>query len=489
MKAEAPKSLTTSAAQGGVVTIVAQGIRVPVLLLQVIILGRLVGPEDYGLLAMVVTFTGVATILRDFGLSTSALRSTNLTQQQRSNLFWLNTASGFVLAVAVFLLSDLIADFYDQPHLVSLVQWIAPTYLLSGITAQFRVAISQALRFRALAICDIAPPILALSAAIPVAVWGSGLAALIVLQLTGPITDLVLSSSLSRWRPGLPRHTEGMRQLLSFGMGFAGTQLLSYLARNIDSVAIGRVWGAVPLGYYDRAYQLSVAPVNQINAPMTKVALPILARAAGDEERFQRGLGSAQLVACYVTATLLCVGAGIAAPLIDVFLGPQWAESAPIFSVLVISSVFRSIQQIAIWLQVAKGNARSLLLGNIIGQPLIIGAILLGLPWGPLGVAFGSVAGNAIFWVFSMIWAGRNTKVDTRPLLIRAGRVVAFVGAPAGLAAFAVCSLVTLPSPLLLLIGLLAAAATLALEWACSRQIRSEVSTLFYFFKTGIGRK
>jgi len=448
-----------------------------------------VGPEDYGLLAMVVTFTGIATILRDFGLSTSALRSTALTQQQRSNLFWLNTASGFVLAVTIFLSSSLIASFYEQPRLIELVQWIAPTYLLNGLTAQFRVAISQALRFRALAVCDILPPVLALVAAVPVAIWGSGLTALIVLQLTAPIVDLVLSSTLAKWRPGWPRRTAGMRQLVSFGVGFAGTQLLSYVSRNIDSVAIGRVWGAAPLGYYDRAYQLSVAPVNQINVPMTKVALPILARASDDPDRFRRGLGSAQLVACYVTATLLCVGAGIAEPLIDVFLGPSWAESAPIFAVLVIGSVFRSIQQIAIWLQVAKGNARSLLLGNVIGQPIIIAAILIGLPWGPLGVAMGSAVGNAVFWVFSMIWAGRNTGVDTWPLLIRATRVVAFVGAPAGLAAFLICSFVPAPSVALLFFGSLAALAMLALEWILSKQMRLEVAALFYFFKAGIGRK
>jgi len=481
-------SLTKSAARGGLITILAQGIRVPTLLLQVVILGRLVDPREYGLLAMVVTLTGVSTILRDFGLSTSALRSSTLSEQQRTNLFWLNTASGLVLAIIIFLLARPIAAFYDEPRLEYLARWIAPTYFLSGLTAQFRVAISRSLRFRSLAICDVLPPIAALIAAIPVARAGHGLAALIVLQLSAPIVDLILSVALAKWRPGLPRPAEGMRDLVSFGMGFAGTQLLSYLSRNIDSIAIGRVWGATPLGYYDRAYQLSGVPINQINAPMTKVALPVLSKVVNDESRFSRGLDSAQLLACYITTTVLFVGAGVAVPLIDVFLGPKWAEAAPLFAVLAIGSVFRATQQIAIWLQVAKGAARSLFLGNLIGQPIIIAAICAGLPWGSLGVAIGSAAGNAAFWVFSMIWAGRNTGFNTYPLIARAVRVISCVGAPAGLAAFFICSFSSAPSLLSLFLGISAAIVTLAIEWIFSKRTRIEVNTLVSFIRTGLGR-
>ncbi|MEV7648971.1 lipopolysaccharide biosynthesis protein [Arthrobacter sp. NPDC089319] len=481
------QSLTASAARGGAVTIVAQVARTIVLLVQVVVLARVIDPGTYGLLAMVVAFTGVAVILRDFGLSTAALRSAVLTHQQRTNLFWLNTGSGFVLGATIFTLAWPISAFYQEPELVTLVQWIAPTYLLSGITAQFRVSISQALRFRALAICDVVPPLAALVLAIPVATSGHALAALIVLQVTAPAADLLLAYFLARWRPGLPRRAEGMRGLMSFGLGFAATQLLSYVSRNIDSILIGRVWGANALGFYDRAYQLSVQPVNQINTPMTKVALPVLARVVDDRERFNGGLRSAQLVALYATATVLCIAAGLSAPLIDVFLGAAWAASAPIFAVLAIGSVFRAIQQIAIWLQVAKGTAGSLLVGNLIGQPVIIVAVLCGLPWGPIGVAIGSAIGYAVFWVFSVLWAGRNTGVDTKPLLSRAFRVVLLVGAPAGLSAFVVSTLVPAPSIVLLMLGTAAAAASLVISWASSSQTRSELGTLQRFLRAGLG--
>ncbi len=458
----------------------AQIARIMIQILQVSILARLISPESYGLLAMAVAFTGIAEILRDFGLSTAALRSANLTSQQRSNLFWLNTASGTGLTLVIFLLSWPIAAFYGQHDLVILVQWISLAYLVSGVTVQFRVAISQQLRFRALAVCDVLPPIVALAAAIPVAAAGHSLAALIVLQLTGPLANLLCSTTLAKWFPGLPRKTEGMRDLISFGLGFLGSQILGYMTRNVDSIIIGRFWGPTTLGLYDRAFRLSVTPVNQINSPMTKVALPVLARVADDEQRFERGIRSAQLVACYVTATVLCIAAGLAGPIIDVLLGPEWAQAAPLFAILAISSVFRAIQQIAIWLQVAKGSSRSLFMSYLIGQPIIILAICCGIPWGATGIAVGSVFGYAIFWVFSMLWAGRNTGVKTGPLLTRAFRIVTFVGAPAGLAAYLTATFVPLPSLPLLLLGLTAAGVVLLTSLAVSKRTRSEVSFILH---------
>lgn len=484
----AENSLSKAAARGGATTLVAQVARVGIQILQVSVLARLIDPQSYGLLAMAVAFTGIAQILRDFGLSTAALRSARLTGQQRTNLFWLNCVSGTAVAIIVFLFSWPIAAFYGQEDLVVLVQWISLTFVLSGLTAQFRVAISQKLRFRSLAICDIVPPAIALIAAVPVAANGYSLEALIVLQLSLPAADLLCSVSLARWFPGLPRRTEGMRALVSFGLGFAGTQVLGYITRNVDSVLIGRVWGPSTLGFYDRAYQLSVAPVNQINTPMTKVALPVLSRVVDEADRFERGIRSAQLVACYVTATVLCIAAGLAGPIVDVFLGPDWSTSAPLFAILALSSVFRAVQQIAIWLQTAKGSSRSLFVGNLIGQPIIILAICCGIPWGATGVAVGSVFGYAAFWVFSMLWAGRNTGIATWPLLTRAFRIVLLVGAPAGLAAYVVASFLPLPSVALLLLGVVAAGLATLASWAASRRTRSEVSVILGYLRTALRR-
>lgn len=482
------KGLTGAAARGGAVTMFAQIARIFIQMAQVFILARLVAPESYGLVAMVTAFTGVATILRDFGLSTAALRRADLSPQQRTNLFWLNTLLGASLSVVIFLLSWPIAGFYGESELVTIVQWVSLSYVISGMTAQFRVAIARDLRFRVLAICDVIPSVVALAAAVPVAMAGYSLASLVVLQLAFPVVDLILSASLARWWPGLPRRTAGMRDLLGFGGSFALTQILSYATRNVDSVLIGRVWGPATLGIYDRAFQISVVPINQINAPMTKVALPVLSRTVDDPRRLARGLSTAQLVACYLTATGLCIAAGLSEPLIELMLGADWSAAAPVFTLLALSSVFRSVQQIANWLQVAKGSSRSLLFSNLIGQPIIILFIVCGVPWGALGVAAGSVVGYAVFWIFSMLWAGHHTGIDTGPLMKRAARIVGCVGLPSGAAAFGVCWFSPWDAGTTLLAGAGAALGALAVSIVASRVSRGEVRALVGLLRTSLRR-
>lgn len=479
-------SLRMRAARGSAVTLATQLTRSLVLLGGVVVLARMVAPADFGHIAMVVAVSGVAEILRDSGLSWAALRRTDLSQQQRSNLFWLNAGIGLGLSAIVFALSWPLAAFYGYGLLVQVVQWIAPVYFLNGVAAQFRIAINQDLRFGALAIIDIAAPVVALGLAISIAATGQGLAALVVQQVAAPVVALLLTVPLAKWWPSLPRRAPGMRALFSFGVSFAGVQLLSYATRNVDSIAIGRFYGARSLGFYDQAYQLSVAPLVLLNSPMSRVAVPVLARVHRDRPRYLAALREAQLIACYVTSTVLLVAAGLGTPLITLFLGANWAPAGPILSVLAIGSVFRSIQQVANWIFVVEDRAGSMLRLNLLGQPIIVALLLIGLIWGPIGVAAGGSLGWCIFWLTSLTWVGRTTGLVVRPLVLDAMRVIGFVGLPSGVAAFLVASFVPLASVWLVLLGLAAAAV-----WCCgtvliSRRVRSDARTLMRFVRLAV---
>src|SRR4029079_15892650 len=114
-----------------------------------------------------------------------------------------------------------------------------------------------------------------------------------------------------RWRPGLYRRSVSIRRFFRYGGGLGGTQLLSYATTHIHNRAIVGVWGAGPLGLHSRAYQLLMTPLNQINAPLTSVALPVLSRVQDDDVAFDRYLRRAQVVGCYATATVFAVCAGL----------------------------------------------------------------------------------------------------------------------------------------------------------------------------------
>lgn len=483
-------SLSGQAARGSAVTLGAQAIRLVLMLAGTMILSRMLAPSDFGLVAMVIAITGVAQIFLDFGLSMAALQSKTLTQAQASNLFWINTLVGLSLTTVVFFLATPISWIYDEPRLVPLVQITSVFYLAGGLTAQFRVAINRKLRFFALALTDIIPAAVALVAAVACALLNMGVYALAVQQLVIAFGTLLAAVVLAGWLPSLPQRHADMGGLLSFGVHFALTQLISYITRNIDSVLIGRVSGAQALGQYDRAYQFSVIPINRINTPLSKVAVPVLSRIADDRARFLAWLRRAQLVACYLTSSAFFIVAGASGPLTRVLLGPGWDLAGVILGVLAISGVFRTLSQISYWMFISQGMAKQQLTRFLVTQPMIIVAMIVGLYWGPVGVAWGNVAGFAATWAISLVWAGRASSLSINVLLTDAIRVVLFFGVPAGAAALAICALIDLPDLALVGLSLAAALAWYGICWLTMPFVRRDLAVLFGFLRKAIrGRK
>jgi O-antigen/teichoic acid export membrane protein len=170
----AAEGLGSRAARGAAVTLGAQGIKILVQLASVIVLARLLSPTDYGLVTMVVAIIGVGEIFRDFGLSSAAIQAPTLSRGQRDNLQWINTGIGLVLAGTVFASAGLIAQLYGHEQLVPLAQVLSVTFLVNGFATQYRADLIRRMRFRALALADVAAPVVALGVAIVGALLGWG---------------------------------------------------------------------------------------------------------------------------------------------------------------------------------------------------------------------------------------------------------------------------------------------------------------------------
>jgi len=341
------------------------------------------------------------------------------------------------------------------------------------------------MRFKAVGLSDFSAQVVATVIAIGLAAAGAGLWALVVQQLTSAAVTAGICIWLAHWRPSLPKRRVSIRKFLRFGVGVFGTQGISYVTKNIDNVTIGAVWGASPLGLYSRAYQLMMMPLNQINAPMTQVAMPVLARVQGDKKSFLGYLRKSQLVACYVTATLFAVATGLAHPLVLVLFGHQWLDVVPIFAILAVGGMFRAVAQIAYWAYLAKGKSGALFRQRIVTGVLTVVMILAGLPWGPVGVAVGCTVASFVSWIVAVWHVGRVTGMNTRPLITNAARIVAVVGLPAGVAAY-LATYLPVPSLVQLVCGGLFVLAYLGLAYLLVRSVREDLDLTISFARRAI---
>lgn len=430
--------LGAAASRGAVVTMAGQGVRIAIQFIGVVVLSRMLLPADFGMVAMVIAIVGVGEVFRDFGLTQAAIQARVLTQAQKSNLFWINAAIGLGLAAAVFALSWPIAMFYGISELVGLTQLLSLMFVFNGLSTQFRAHLSRELRFLPLAAVEVVGQAAGLIVAVITAAVGAGYWALVFQQVVGAGVSLVVVVAVASWLPGGFRRHVGTRSLVSFGGFLVGAQFVTYLSKNIDSIIIGARLGATDLGFYNRAFQLLVLPLNQINAPSTRVALPVLARLQDDPVQFERFLLRGQTLLLHLVIALFALAAAVAEPALGLLLGPGWEATVPLFQILAVSGAFQAASYASYWVFLAKGKTRSQLNWALVSRPLIIGGVLVGSLWGVTGVAWGYTIANAIVWPLGLLWIRRACGAPASAMFANGARTIFGYGICAGTALVAV---------------------------------------------------
>lgn len=375
--------------RGGALTAAAQVIQVLVMLVSVPILGNLLEPEDFGLVAMVTVLTGLANMFVDAGLSMATVQRKEITHQQVTNLFWVAAAMGLLVAAIVACLAPGIAWIYGEPRLVGITLMLAPTFVISGLTLQHQAMLRRAMQFRWLAMIQVASVLVAQAAAIAWAWQFRSYWALVVAPLTLAAGRLVGAWTACRWRPGLPRRNSGVRPMVFFGANLTGFMFVNYFARNADNAMIGYVWGSGELGLYNLAYRLLMMPLERINAPLTAVAIPALSRLLDDPPRYRSFFRRAILLIASLGMPLVCLVFCTIGDIIPLVLDAEWAGTVPIFYALGPAALLGSLNATTGWIFISTGNTDRQFRLSLITVPFILVCMAIGLPWGGVGVATG----------------------------------------------------------------------------------------------------
>ncbi|UQX89360.1 lipopolysaccharide biosynthesis protein [Jatrophihabitans telluris] len=477
-----PDKLGRRTARGALVTLGGQLSQVLLQMTAVIALARLLSPHDYGLYAMVLVIAGIGEIFRDFGLSSAAIQAKQLSDAERSNLFWINAGIGALLTAIVFLSAPLVAALFSEHQLVPIARVLSVIFLINGCTTQLRANLNRNMRFGMLTVADLAAQVVNVTVAITCAALGAHYWALVGSQIAQVATVLVLVTIFGRWIPG--GYTRGipMGRFLRFGGNFVATQLVNYVSNNVDSLTIGLRFGTTPLGIYNRAFQLLMNPLNQFRTPATTVALPVLSRLQDDPVRAGDYIRRGQIAFGYTVVAGLAFVVGAAAPLVDFLLGSKWHEVPTILALLAVAGAFQMLSFVGYWIYLSRGLTRDLFRYTLISFAIKVTCILVGSTWGLKGVAAGYAIAPAISWPISLWWLSSRTPIPTRALLVGAGRILTCAGA-AALATFLASSMLAHSADLLRLVaGLLACIAVYALA-AVVKPVRADLATVVEFGK------
>ena len=403
------------AVRGAGVTVLSQGVLLAVQVIATVVLARLLTPADFGVVAMVATFSLLLTSFP--GFTETVLQWEKIDCFLVSNFFWICIGTGILLTIAFAAVGPLLARFYGNPQ-VEQITVVLSLQIFIGSTSVLHLALlKRAMRFSLVSANDIVARVVSVAVSISLALAGWGYWALIAGFLAFPISRSIGAWSLCRWVPSLPRRIAGTEAMLRFAVNVYGRFNVEYLAHNMDNVLVGWRFGAQPLGLYKKAYDLFALPASLVVRPLTAVAVAALSRCKRDSVRYRRYLLSSLALTAFLGMGLGADLTLVGKDLIRLLLGPGWEESGRIFILLGPGIGLMFLYATHSWIHLSIGSANRFFRWGLIEFAVTGLLFILGLAWGPEGIAVAWTVSYGILTVPAFWYAGRPINLGIAPVV------------------------------------------------------------------------
>ena len=323
-----------------------------------IILARLLTPHDYGVVGLVLTFTGFAAIFVDLGLTPAVIQKQDITQTELSTAFWMNNAMGWIVLALLWVLAEPIATFYREPLLIWVTRITAFSFVLTPLISLPRALMQRKLRFRTLTKLNVAALVVSSGVAIWFAVKGFGYWSLVAQTLAVSAANALFLWWAVKWHPSFTFSGAALRGFFGFSGYLSAGEIIGYWTRNLDKVMLGRMAGTMELGLYTRAYALMLMPIQQVSRVIDPVLFPAYSMIQHDRHEIaQIYLKITRLVALLTFP--ICFGLwAMAEPAVLAVLGERWRDTIPIVKILCPLGAIQSILYLNTSLYLSQGRTR-----------------------------------------------------------------------------------------------------------------------------------
>ena len=428
-----PEEFRKRAVMGTFYTGVAQAIRIPLTFVLQIILGRILLPEQFGIVAMATPVIVLIEIFTNLGLAQAVVQREEITQADLTAIYWVSLAGATIMLLLVVLFSPLIAAMYDQPAVRDIVIVLALQMPIAAIAGHASALMARHMRFAAIAVVDVSGTVVTFVASIAAALLEAGSWSIVIGTVAGTVTRAILDRQLSGFRPGRPAWSPAAGEMLAFGGKLQSVSLLNYVSNYSNTVVIGVLMGARTLGLFDRSFALVLRPIASVTLPVTRVAVPLLARVRDDHARYAAAFAALLQGMVLIAMPGLITASLLARDVIMLLVGENWLAMVPMFSAISIAAIFQAFSGASSWLFESQNRA-----GEQIGVAwwsgvLMIVSLICGLPFGAVGVAI-SYALFAPLFHGIYLWRATRAGPVTRAVAARTiyPLLIAAIGAAAG---------------------------------------------------------
>lgn len=405
------KGLKKRSLQSGAITLISQVVQFVAQIGSTMILARILSPADYGINAMAVVVTGFAGIFSSLGLSTATIQKKQITHEEVSNLFWINTVVGFSLSLIVAIISPLVAGFYQKPELTMVLLTLSLMFAIGGLTVQHTALLNRQMHFFRIALINVFSMIIGISVAIVMGVYGFGYWALVFNSIVNVTCIAIFTWVACGWVPGLYRKSVSVKPMIKFGADLVGFNIIHFFSRNFDKLLLGKLHGAYDLGLYSKSYQLLMMPITNLRDPVVRVAMPALSSLQDDPRQYKNYYLKCISLLAFVSMPLVSYLYAMSDQIILLVLGEQWIASSELFKILALASILQPVVGTNGMVMISTGRSRAYMYLGAFNSISMCMSFIIGAPWGAKGMCISYAVANYIVAIPILIVTFRGTSI------------------------------------------------------------------------------
>jgi O-antigen/teichoic acid export membrane protein len=375
-----------------------------------IILARLLSPDDYGLMGMVMIFAALSYVLVESGFGQALIRKTEADETDYNSVFYFNVGISLVLYVVLYFLSPAIANFFNQPELI-LVNRI--TFLAIIFNALYLVPFIQLLKvldYKTIAKVNIISVFLSGSLGVTLAFLHYGVWALVVQQVSYHFFRMVFFYLFVRWKPKLIFSFRVIRSFWKFSIHLLNTSILNIIFNYLFVIILGKFYKKSEVGYYTQGNKLSETFNFTFQSILLGSTFSLFSHIQHDEDRFRRIFGELSSKISMITFPIILCLIPAGKPLIEIFWSTKFLPSVPYFRLLCLASLFLPLYTLNISALNARGQSRITFRIEMIKKILILIAIFITFSQGIIPMLWGYAAANIAAYFLSIFYIKTELK-------------------------------------------------------------------------------
>jgi PST family polysaccharide transporter len=372
-----------------------------------VILARLLTPEAFGLVGMIVVFTGFASLFADAGFGAALVQREKIEERHLSSVFWLQAGLGILLTLMLAAIAPLVAQFYGEPVLEVLTMFVAIQFTIESLGTVQTALFQRTMDFKKITIVKLVATVVSGGVAIILALLDYGVWSLVWQTVLNTTTDVAAVWILSPWYPQFLFRRSAIRELLFYSRNLLGFNAINYWTRNSDDLLIGRYVGSAGLGIYNRAYETMMLPIHLIRGIIGEVMFPTLSRLQKDVDHVRRVYLRATRTIGFISIPMMCGLMVVAESFVLALFGPKWEAVVPVLQVLCLIGIKQPVSSTTGWIFKSQGRTDQMFYWNLVVSTATVLSFIVGVQWGVLGVAIAFTIRGYLLHYHGIVIPGR----------------------------------------------------------------------------------